>query len=95
MTFTKDHLINSIHMRLDLPKRRSAEVLESVLELIKKRLENGEDVLISGFGRFCVREKQSRKGRNPSTGEDLMLRSRRVITFKCSRKLKDKMNGKE
>jgi integration host factor subunit alpha len=93
MTFTKDHLINSIHTRLDLPKRKSAEVLESVLELIKKRLENGEDVLISGFGRFCVRDKKSRKGRNPSTGEDLMLRSRRVITFKCSRKLKDKMNG--
>ncbi|MDO3651404.1 HU family DNA-binding protein, partial [Nocardia mangyaensis] len=60
----------------------------------KRRLEDGEDVLISGFGKFCVKEKKVRKGRNPSTGEVMMLDKRRVVTFKCSGKLKKKINGK-
>ena len=57
-------------------------------------LEDGEDVLISGFGKFCVKEKRKRRGRNPHTGEDLMLGERRVATFKCSGRLRDKINGK-
>ncbi len=57
MALTRDHIINSVHNHLDLPKNRSAEVVESVLEIMKKTLENGEDVLISGFGEFCVRDK--------------------------------------
>ncbi len=93
MTFTKDHLINSIHNHLDLPKNRSIELVESILEIIKKTLENREDMLISGFGKFCVKEKKERKGRNPQTGEGLMLGARRVVTFKCSSVLKDKLNG--
>ena len=94
MTLTKDHIVNSIYNNLDLPKARSAKIVESLLELIKERLENGEDILISGFGKFCVKDKSERRGRNPTTGEDLMLGSRRVAVFKCSGVLKDKLNGK-
>ena len=93
MTLTKDQIINSIHAQLSFPKNRSFELVESVLEIIKNTLENGEDVLISGFGKFCVRDKGKRRGRNPQTGEDLMLGSRRIVHFKCSSLLKDKLNG--
>ena len=64
-----------------------------MLEIIKSSLESGESILISGFGKFEVKDKHKRKGRNPQTGDDLMLDPRRVITFKCSGVLKDKMNG--
>ncbi len=94
MTLTKDHLINSIRNDLDLPKTKSAELFESLLEIIKNKLVNGEDVLISGFGKFCVMNKSERKGRNPATGEDMMLGSRRVVTFKCSPVLRDRINGR-
>ena len=94
MSFTKAHLADSIHDQLGLPKNQSVKVLESIIEIIKKALENGEDVLITGFGKFYVKEKRKRRGRNPATGEDLMLRSRRVVRFKCSGKLREKMNGK-
>ena len=94
MTLTKEHIVISIYNNLDLPKARSAKIVESLLELIKKRLENGEDILISGFGKFCVKDKNERRGRNPTTGEDLMLGSRKVVVFKCSGVLKDKLNGK-
>lgn len=93
MTFTKDHLINSVHNHLGLPKTKSSEMVESLLEIIKQTLEDGDDVLISGFGKFCVKEKNERRGRNPQTGEDLMLGSRRVVVFKCSLVLRDKING--
>jgi len=93
MTLTKDHIVNSIHTQLDLPEARSYELVESLLEIIKERLEKGEDILISGFGKFCVRHKNERRGRNPATGGDMMLRSRRVLTFKCSPVLRDKING--
>jgi integration host factor subunit alpha len=95
MPCTKDHIVNSIYNQLDLPKNRSTEIVESLLEIIKRTLASGEDVLISGFGKFCVREKEKRRGRNPQTGEDMTLRSRRVVTFKCSGVLRDKINGKE
>ena len=73
MSLTREHTINSVHIHLGLPKNRSAEIVECVLEIIKKSLEDGEDVLISGFGKFCVRDKGKRRGRNPQTGEDVML----------------------
>lgn len=95
MTLSKDHLINSIRNDLDLPKTKSAELFESLLEIIKNKLVNGEDVLISGFGKFCVMSKRERKGRNPATGEDMMLGSRRVVTFKCSPVLRDRINNEE
>ena len=92
MSFTKAHLADSIHDQLGLPKNQSVKVLESIIEIIKKTLENGEDVLITGFGKFYVKEKRKRRGRNPATGEDLMLRSRKVVGFKCSGKLRERTN---
>jgi integration host factor subunit alpha len=94
MTVTKDHLVNSIYTSFDFPKGKSANLVESLLELIKGRLENKEDVLISGFGKFCVKDKNDRRGRNPATGEDLTLGARRVVVFKCSGVLREKVNGK-
>ncbi len=93
MTLTKDHIASSVSNNLDLTKNRSFDLVESVLEIIKTTLESGEDVLISGFGKFCVKSKNERIGRNPQTGEDLMLEARRVVIFKCSSALKDKLNG--
>ena len=93
MGLTKDHIVNSIRSQLGLPKIKSVEIVESMLEIIKKRLENGEDVLISGFGKFCVKNKKQRRGRNPQTGEDLILGERRVVIFKCSTVLKKRIKG--
>ncbi len=92
MALTKVHIITSIQNQLNIPKNRSSEIVESLLEIIKSTLESGEDVLISGFGKFCVREKSERRGRNPATGEDMMLEPRRVVTFRCSGKLRDRVN---
>ena len=92
MTITKAHLADSIHNQIGLPRNQSVQVFESILEIIKKTLGNGEDVMITGFGKFFVKEKGERRGRNPATGEDLMLRSRRVVRFKCSSTLRDKIN---
>ena len=93
MTLTKDHLVNSLYNNLDIPKSKSASIIETLLQKIKKTLENNEDVLISGFGKFCVKEKKDRRGRNPATGEDLTLDARRVVVFKCSGVLREKVNG--
>ncbi len=93
MTLIKVQIVNSIANQIGYTKDYSSEILETVLELIKKALESGDDVLISGFGKFCVKEKGERRGRNPSTGEDMMMRSRRVVTFRWSGKLKEKLNG--
>jgi integration host factor subunit alpha len=92
MALTKSDIVASIH-DLGLTKKKSVEVIESLLEIIKRSLESSEDVLISGFGKFCVKDKAERRGRNPATGEDLMLRGRRVVTFKCSGKLRHKIDG--
>ena len=94
MTLTKDQIIHSVQNRLGLPQTKSALLVEYLLEAIKKSLENGEDVLISGFGKFCVNTKKARKGRNPATGSDLMLNARRVVTFRCSPVLRNRVNGK-
>lgn len=94
MTLTKENIVHSVHNQLDIPKTKAAELVELVLEIMKKKLEIGEDVLISGFGKLCVKEKNKRRGRNPATGEPMMLESRRVVTFSCSPVLRDKINGK-
>ena len=94
MTLTKEHIINSLSNHLGLPKRKSAALFQSMLETIKMTLENGEDVLISGFGKFLVKEKNERRGRNPATGNNLILDARRLVTFKCSGKLREKLNGR-
>ncbi len=92
MALTKADIINAVQTEGGFTKHQSTEIIEGLIELIKNKLENGEDVLISGFGKFCVMEKGERRGRNPATGEDLMLAPRRVVTFKCSGKLRDKIN---
>ena len=94
MTLTKDQLIGSIGNRLWISKFESSRIIEFVMETIKSSLSDGEDVLISGFGTFNVRNKTARRGRNPQTGEDLTLGPRRVVTFKCSSVMRDRINGK-
>ena len=93
MTLTKAMIVDAIHEQLGYPKNKSAEMLETLLELIKGNLEIGEDVLISGFGKFCVKDKNERRGRNPATGNDMLLGKRRVVTFRCSHLLRDKINN--
>jgi integration host factor subunit alpha len=94
MTVTKAHLTELIHQRLDLPRTRASHLVESLFSIMKERLESRDDVLISGFGKFCVKDKGRRRGRDPQTGEDLTLPERRVVTFKCSTVLKGKLNRK-
>ena len=93
MTLTKSHLIDAIAGQNGYTKKKSTETVETILELIKSELASGDDVLISGFGKFCVKEKRERRGRNPATGEDMMLAPRKVVTFRCSRQLRIKING--
>ena len=95
MSLKKADLADSVYNQVALPKNQSTLTVESLLEIIKHTLESGEDVLISGFGKFCVKNKKERKGRNPQTGKDAMLRPRRVVRFKHSVVLKEKMNGKK
>jgi integration host factor subunit alpha len=94
MTLTKANIVDAIHNDLGFPKNQSAELIEILLEQIKSTLENGEDVLISGFGKFCVKNKKERRGRNPATGDDMMLSQRQVVTFRCSHLLREKINGR-
>jgi integration host factor subunit alpha len=94
MTLTKAYIVDAIADQIGFPKNHSSEIVETLLEIVKKALESGEDVLISGFGKFCVKEKTARRGRNPATGEDMILKPRKVLTFKCSGKLRDKINGR-
>ena len=93
MTLTKSHLVEAIEEKNGFTRKKSSETVEIVLELIKSTLEFGEDVLISGFGKFCVKEKRERQGRNLATGKDMMLAPRRVVTFSCSGILRKKING--
>ena len=92
MTLTKAQIVETIADRTGYPKNKSSEMVEIILEHIKKSLESGEDVLISGFGKFCVREKNERIGRNPATREEVMVTARRVVTFRCSGNLRGKIN---
>jgi len=93
MTLTKKQIIEAVSRKNGFTMTKSTETLEILLEIIKRSLESGEDVLISGFGKFCVKEKKERKGRNPATGEPMMLETRKVVTFRCSQKLRGRVNG--
>jgi integration host factor subunit alpha len=93
MALTKNDIVERLQAEPGLPKSKAVEITECLLEQIKASLESGEDVLVSGFGKFCVKDKNARKGRNPATGEDMMLEPRRVVAFKCSGKLRRKVNG--
>jgi integration host factor subunit alpha len=92
MAFTKADIVDAINKDYGFTKNKSNEMVETLIETIKQSLESGEDVLVSGFGKFSVNEKKERKGRNPATGETMMLEPRRVVTFKCSGKLREKIN---
>jgi integration host factor subunit alpha len=95
MTFTKVDLIDQVHAtNSKMTKVQAREAVETILRIIKSSLESNENVLLSGFGKFSVNDKSARKGRNPQTGESLMLDARRVVTFKPSGKLREKVNGK-
>ena len=92
MALTKEDIITNVYNQVGLSKKQSRSVVETLLEIIKSRLEDGEDLLISGFGKFVVKDKTARRGRNPQTTEDLQLRARRVVVFKTSGVLRNKMN---
>jgi integration host factor subunit alpha len=92
MGLTKAQIVDSVNDQIGFTKRHSFEIIETLLEIIKKTLESGEDVLISNFGKFCVNEKRERKGRNPATGQDMILKPRKVVSFKCSGTLRKKIN---
>ena len=91
-TLTKARIVESVVETNGYTHKKAFETAEIILELIKRSLENGEDVLISGFGKFCVKKKKKRRGRNPATGEDMMLAPRKRVTFRSSKKLREKVN---
>jgi len=95
MKLKKADIVDSVKDQIGFTRKQSIETVETLLEIIKSTLESGEDVLISGFGKFCVGDKNERRGRNPATGDDLMLRPRKVVTFKCSGKLREKVDKKK
>lgn len=92
MTLTKAQIVENLFAKNLFTKGESVQIIETLFELMKQALERGDDVLISGFGKFCVRQKNQRTGRNPQAGESLAIPSRTVITFKCSGVLKEKVN---
>ena len=91
MSLTKTDIVEDL-VKIGFNRKKSVQLLENLLEIMKKNLAGGDDVLISGFGKFCVKEKKERRGRNPATGDDLILDKRKVITFNCSSVLRDKFN---
>ncbi|HGY12433.1 MAG: integration host factor subunit alpha [Desulfobacteraceae bacterium 4572_187] len=93
MTLTKANIIDAIAEANGLPRNKASETVENLLEIIKSTLASSEDVMITSFGKFCVNQKNERRGRNPATGDAIMLEPRKVVTFKCSGKLRDKING--
>jgi integration host factor subunit alpha len=93
MALTKTIIAEKIQNELDLSRTVAYDVMEEFLEIIKETISSGEDIMISGFGKFCVNEKKARKGRNPATDEEMTLPARRVVTFKCSGKLRDFINS--
>ncbi|HEA67884.1 MAG TPA: integration host factor subunit alpha [Desulfobacterales bacterium] len=94
MTLRKAQIVDRIREETGMTRNESFETVESLLDFIKRTLESGEDVLISGFGKFCVRQKRERNGRNPATGDKLIIAPRKVVRFQYSRKLREKINGK-
>ena len=96
MALTKADLLNKVYSshQTTLTKKEARKAVETILRIIKSSLENGDDVLLSGFGKFNVKAKSARKGRNPQTGESVMLEARKVVTFKPSGLLREKVNGK-
>ena len=92
MTLTKGAIVQAVAKANGYQRNQAADLVETIINIIKSKLASGEDVLITGFGKFCVKKKRERIGRNPATGEDMILAARRVLTFKCSGQLRDKIN---
>jgi integration host factor subunit alpha len=92
---TKADIVEVVHNRTGFSKKESSEAVESILDILKEVLEEGEKIKLSGFGNFVIRNKEVRKGRNPKTGEEMEISARSVLTFKPSQKLKDHINGAE
>ena len=92
MSLTKVDIIDSIYEKLGIPKKDCVRIVESVFEIIKDDLDKGKDVMISGFGKWTVKAKKKRKGRNPQTGKELMIDARKVVTFRPSQVLKGTVN---
>ncbi|MBI9047319.1 MAG: integration host factor subunit alpha [Anaerolineaceae bacterium] len=88
MTLTKKDIVETLVQELGHPKKQTFDMVETLLDIIKDDLESGNDLMVSGFGKFCVKEKNGRRGRNPATGDSMTLRARRVVTFKASGKLR-------
>ncbi len=95
MTLTKAHLVERLYKFDRFTKAECAQIVETLFGFMKGSLENGEDVLISGFGKFSVKHKKERVGRNPQTGDPITLPSRKVITFKCSGVLRGLLNDEK
>jgi integration host factor subunit alpha len=93
MALTKEKLIDSIYDNVGLSKVQSRNVVERLFDTMKQTLERGENLLVSGFGKFLVKSKAPRRGRNPQTSEQLQLRARRVVVFKASGVLRKRING--
>lgn len=89
---TKIDIIKNVNEKLGFSKKDSTSIVESVFEIIKDSLAQGEKIKISGFGNFVVKEKKSRRGRNPQTGEEIEISSRRVLNFKASQVLRKALN---
>ena len=89
---TKTTIIEKIVEKNNQSPSEAKETIETLLEIMKETLASGEDIMISGFGKFQVNKKAPRKGRNPATGEDMTIGKRRVVTFKCSGGLRAKLN---
>ena len=91
---TKADIVESIYEKVGgFSKKEAADIVETVFDTIKETLERGQKIKISGFGNFVVREKKSRIGRNPQTGQEITISARRVLTFKPSQVLKDSLNA--
>jgi len=90
---TKADLIETIYDDIGLSKRESANIVETLFNIIKETLENGENIKLSGFGSFNIRDKRARRGRNPQTGEPMTITPRRVLTFKASNVFRDQLNS--
>ena len=86
---TKADLVDAIYQRVGFSKKESAQIVKHVFEIIKETLETGENIKLSGFGNFVVRDKRARIGRNPQTGEEIEISARRVLTFKPSQVLRN------
>ena len=93
MSMTKIEIIESVYEHLGIPKKDCIRIVESLFEIIKDELGKGNDVMISGFGKWTVRAKKKRKGRNPQTGKEMMIDARKVVTFKPSNVLRDAVNS--